>query len=475
MPRYLTKFLLSLFVTIAIACASLTPVAGSEIGVRLEEESGTIGKYLTGVHFDYAEERDAIYSDDKFAMWAREAGITVARFPGGNEVKFWDWRNPTGYKKRDFWDDASIKGAPPSEWMSLDEYLHFLEVSGVAPLIGVNISSGVRNHRLEDSVARARDQVKYIVSKGFTGAFYYLGNEDMDDMGGVEDAATIFVRHAREIKRVDPSAKLLWNDNSVNKARLRKFLAIAGDFANGVEFHGKWPYGDGKIMRKVTVTEWQQQFPFTVDKRGQYSENALALRKYAIELGYPDLMFANNEYGLAQFAKERFIDFDQYDYGLIAIEFLQDLYIGRFDMAAFYANVLADKPRGGARDERRLINTKADNRLNPFHFGLEMLSSAQGKRLVRLDGGGPDGYGFGALSEDRLEVFLLNKSSAGNSIDLRLHGTLRIGPAGLMTSLVDTPDNWGELKETPVEVDARLIKVTLPPMSYSKIVLPVMP
>jgi hypothetical protein len=425
------------------------------------------------VHFDYAEERDAIYADDAIAKWARQAGVTVARFPGGNEVKYWDWRNPTGYKKRDFWDEPALEGAPPSDWMSLDEYLHFVEVSGVAPLIGINLLSGVRNDRVEDSVARARDQVKYLVSKGFRGAFYYLGNEDMGDMGGVEEAARIFVKHAKEIKGVDPTAKLFWNDNAVNEVRMRKFLAIAGGYADGVEFHGKWPYGDGKITRKVSVADWQQHYPFSIQKRGQYSEKALALRQYATELGYPDLMFANNEYGLAQFYKERFIGFDRFDYGLVSIEFLQDLFIGQFDMAAFYANVLADNPRGGARAERRLINTKAGNRLNPFHFGLELLSSAQGKRLVRLEGGGTDGYGFAALSDNQLEVFLLNKSSAPNSVELRIVGATEIGPTGLMTSLVDTPDHWGKLEETPIRVDAQSITVVLPPLSYSKIVLPV--
>jgi hypothetical protein len=275
------------------------------------------------------------------------------------------------------------------------------------------------------------------------------------------------------MKRVDPSAKLFWNDNLVDEERLRKFLSVAGDYADGVEFHGKWPYGDGNLRQKFSVSDWQKHYPFKVLKRGQFSERALALRDDASELGYPNLLFANTEYGLSQFEHERFIDFDRYTYGLVAIEYLQDLFIGRFDMAAFWSNVPSEKRLGGDRSARTLINTGAGSRLNPVHFGFEMLSSAQGKRLVRIEGGGPDGYGFGTLSDERLEIFLLNKSDVSNRVDVRIIGGATVDSAGIMTSLVDTPDHWGKAEEVPVIVEGSAVKVILPPLSYSKIVLPV--
>ena len=40
-------------------------------------------------------------------------------------------------------------------------------------------------------------------------------------------------------------------------------------------------------------------------------------------------MFANNEYGLVPFEHGRFIGFDRCEFGLVAIEFLQDLFIGQ--------------------------------------------------------------------------------------------------------------------------------------------------
>ena len=472
MIKYQAK-MKSLILFLALLFFSLYSLAG-ELHLQLDKNSGYLGKYLTGVHFVYSDEKDAIYRDDSFAKWARKAGIRVARFPGGTVIQYWDWKNPTGIIKSDTWDDVNAKKADPKDWMSMDEYLHFVDVSGVTPLIGVNLLSGVRTNRVEESIKRAVEEVKYVVSKGHKGAFYYLGNEDMKEMGGVEEAAKIFLRHAREIKGVDPTARLLWNDNVVDEARMRKFLAIAGKYADGVEFHSKWPYGDGEIDQNVSVEDWQKQYPFNIQKRGVISSRAVALRSYARKIGYPNLIFANNEYGLAQFKKDRFVGFNRYNYGLVAIEFLQDLFIGQFDMSSFWSNVPSINSGGTDRDKKRLIDTESGNRLNPVHYGFELLSSAQGKKLVKIKNGSPSGYGFAALSDQTLEVFLMNKSNVNNTLKIHVGGKKNISPTGTMVSLVDTPDHWGTLKEQSIQKQGKFLEVTLPPLSYSKIVLPLL-
>lgn len=462
---------LAVFAVLAASC-SLSNVEANEIIIHVDDEIGSTGRYLTGIHFVYSDEKDDIYEDDSIARWARKAGIPTARFPGGTVIKYWDWKDPTGYQKVDIWDDPESLKAAPSEWMSLNEYLHFAEVSGITPLIGINMLSGVRNDRVDESIERAREQVQYVVSKGFEGVFYYLGNEEISQVGNIEKEARIFVRHARAIESVDPTARLLWNDNAVNDARLRRFLAIAGSYADGVEFHGKWPYGGRQNKRLVTLQDWQKHYPFSVLNRGRFSQRALELRAYAEELGYPDLMFANNEYGLSQFEHERFVDFDRFDYSLVALEFLQDLFIGQFDMAAYWSNVPSGGRLGGERSERSLIDTESGNRLNPLHFGFEMLSSALGKRLVRMDSGSHVAYGFATLEDGQLEVFLLNKTNENEPIELNIRGSARPRSTAIITSLVDTPDHWGTLHKSNVTVSAPAVPVVLPAMSYSKITLP---
>ena len=290
-------------------------------------------------------------------------------------------------------------------------------------------------------------------------------------MGGVEEAAQIFVRHAKEIKKVDPTAKLFWNDNSVNPRRLTRFLSVAGDYADGVEFHGKWPYGDGEIKVPVTLADWQQQYPIQIVKHGSFSQRAEKIRQVARELGYPNLMVANNEYGLAQFKQNRFIGFNRFHYSLVMIELLQDLFIGRFDMTALWSNVPDDKTGGQDKEKKRLIDTWNGRRLNPVHMGFELLSSAQGKQLANISGGGPGGYGFAAIGDGRIEVFLLNKTHSASAITADLKGIQFIDQIAKVVSLVDTPDHWGKLSEAVATVKGNRVSMTLPPMPYSKIVL----
>ena len=57
--------------------------------------------------------------------------------------------------------------------MSLDEYLDIVEKSGITPLFGVNITSGHVYYKVEESVERAVEMMKYVLERGHKGAFWY--------------------------------------------------------------------------------------------------------------------------------------------------------------------------------------------------------------------------------------------------------------------------------------------------------------
>lgn len=452
-------------------------------------KAGFSGIHMLGAHFVYNDEKDIIYNDNTFANWARRAGYKTARFPGGTVIQTWDWNDPTGLQKPevDYWDQPDPVKVDPARWMSLDEYLRFARIAEIRPLIGINLLSGARFGRIDDSVKRAGEQVRYVMSKGFRGAFYYLGNEDMHEMGGLEAAADIFRRHAMEIKRIDPSAKLFWNDNIVglnNNTRLEKFLGIVGrspegmPYADGVEFHAKWPGDEDTIAEPVTLDFWRSQVPLNIAGRGVFSERASALRAKAAAAGYPSLMLANNEWGLSQFKGEIFQRFSRYDYSLVAIDYLQDLFIGQYDVAAFWSNVAADKNGTPDREMKRLIDTSNGNRLNPMHLGFEMLASAQGQKIAnvldRTSGSvsrNPSCYGFAAFGNGRFEVFLMNKSTNPANVDIKIRGISLGNQRAVKKSLIDTADHWGEVTVEYVPLQNNKMIFTLPPMSYTKIQL----
>jgi hypothetical protein len=90
------------------------------------------------------------------------------------------------------------------------------------PLVGVNYNCDGKNWvPLNESIARAVRQVEFVKKAGFTGVFYYIGNED-----GASMHAPAIAAHARAMKVADPTLKAFWNDNGLRPAGLQKFLQV---------------------------------------------------------------------------------------------------------------------------------------------------------------------------------------------------------------------------------------------------------
>jgi len=431
------------------------------VSISHETVEAKISPYMVGLHFIYTKAKDGIYEDGRVDDWAKSVGIGVARFPGGGVLKGWHWPDPSGLNKVDPWSPKySGEKAPGFEWMSLDEYLRFVAHSGVKPLIGVDYLSGLKYGRHGESVQRAADLVGYLKDAGFPGAFYYIGNEDIHPAGGIEKAAAAFVDHAKAMKAADPTVKIFWNDNAGSPKRREQYLASAGEWADGVEFHGKWPYGAGWSKKVFTVRDWQEQQPIQDARRGVYSEKIKSLRKAASKAGYSELLFANNEYGLHA-NKNRFADFSRYTKSLVAIDFLIDLIVGGYDMTAFWANV---------DNEKSLMDKRYAYRMNPVHIGLGMLAQVQGGSMLKYKLRGQRVNGFVSKDGDGdLLIVLLNKDKKKRKVALTLKPDVPGGVTGQMTVMQDTRDHWGEMMVSKVGHVGK--KLSIPPFSLALIKL----
>ena len=123
--------------------------------------------------------------------WAKQHRLNIARYPAGQD-SLWDWENPSGYMGISSYAPASPTSpgkdgwngtpAPQKDWMSLAEYLELCRSIGSQPLIGVNYFCSSKHESycgtLNQSIAHAVKQVEFVVSHGFPGAFYYIGNEE---------------------------------------------------------------------------------------------------------------------------------------------------------------------------------------------------------------------------------------------------------------------------------------------------------
>jgi hypothetical protein len=444
--------------------------AAVEISVNADNEKWLISDKLVGMHHIYYEDADSDY-DGSVAAWAKKVGIGTSRFPGGSVVKYWDWENPTGLRRGDPWDPKwdSADKAPADNWMSLDEYLKFVNNSGITGMFGVNALSGHKYDRQEDSIDRAVRMVKYVLAKGHGGAIWYIGNEEEFQHGSVAAYAKAFKAHAEAMKAADPNILIFWNNNKATTKQITEFLANDGGLADGLETHGKWPYGGDPDLPPGTFDEWMVEVPLLDRKNNAraWRNAANGYREVAKSLGRPGLLISNHEYGMGK--SKNYNGFDRYSKGLLLTEMLQEFVLGNWFTTAFWSNI---RPTGA---EDALINHQQNNRMNPFHLGMGLLADAQGSMMVESSTDHKQVYGFTSKTIDEVTVYLLNKSLEAQPVNIAVAGiNLDHANKPLATTMVNTEDQWGEHVSTVITYAKATNKFTgtLPALSYTQIKIP---
>ena len=352
--------------------------------------------------------------------------------------------------------------------MSLDEYLDFCDRSGIVPLVGVNYRSGCLYDRVQDSIDRAARCVQFVVDRGYPGAYWYIGNEDIHHVGGPTVAANLFVQHAKAMKEVDPTIKIFWNNNHANPQHVKDYLAIAGAWADGFEFHGKWPFGGEPNSPPPfgSYEEWKTEVPL-IDRKANgksgktWRAKIAELRVAVAEAGYPDLLLVNNEYGWGK--SWHYSGFNKFTMGLLQIDFLQEHFISGYDMACFWANI--------READNGLLDSTESYRRNPQTLGWELLADAQGATMIDSNSTHPYVYGFAAKDNGSFLLYLLNKTESSQPLEIDFIGVQPdAGQTPKADSIVDTNDHWGTITSLTVTCDEanNTYHTTLPAMSYTR-------
>ncbi len=441
-------------------------VTNNHFTIKTAEVKWKISDFLVGMHSVYSFEPDTFFTDGSFAAWMKTAEVSTMRYPGGTVVKHWDWENPTGVLNGDSWkpnwDPANNQ--PPENWQSLDEYIDLVKKSGITPMFGVNITSGHKYNRVQESVDRAVRMVQYVKDQGLGGAFWYLGNEG--ENGGRDNEARLFVRHAEAMKAIDPGIKCMFNHNNLTPSYLKGYLAIAGDYVDIAETHGKWPYGGTPNLPPGTFWQWQNELPLRDRKNRNraWRDEVPALQQAAIEAGYPDLKFANNEYGLGK--NSNLIGFDRYSKSLLIVDLLQEHFIGNWYMSCYWSVLLGS-------DQGSVASRGNGYRLNPMHYCFQLLGKAQGGNMLEMmDEGNVSVYGFAAEKEGEYLLYLINKANTDQTVNVILEGL-----SGIKTELhegstmINTEDGFGALVTTTASLtDVNAYSAVLPSLSYTRMI-----
>ncbi len=461
-------------ITLLVALAGLVNwTEAASIAIQTDNEKWVISDQLINMHLRYDDAEDSMYADGAKAAWAASNKVFSARYPGGSTTGRYHWEKPSGHISVDNWEPG-FEGyqLSPSGWMGLDEYLTFCQQANMIPMVGINHKSGVFWDRRGDAIAEASNCVQHVVDSGFPGAIYYIGNEDIWEIGGPDDAARFDVEIAKAMRSVDPDITIYWNHNKADPAHVRSYLEIVGAWLDGIETHSKWPYGGSDFTPGVyDMTNWLNDWPLRQYKNTPvriHRNYAQELRDAATKAGYPNLRIANNEYGWGKDPAWSGFD-NRYQYSMVMVDFLQELFIGNYDATAFW-----DNSRTGGAAARSLFDSTQGNRLNPVHLSWEMLGQAQGAIMLDFSSDSTMAYGFAAKDETQIHLYLINKSPSPEALTVSLNGAVGvddgIGPSGV--SMVDTPDHWGEKQSLSVSGSSGSYSATLPASSYNHIVFP---
>lgn len=164
-----------------------------------------------------------------------DRGARLLRFPGGNLADSFCWITMRASDKDLVkWDDWS--------WgTSVDQYLAFVRSTGGEPLYSLNPFDHTIDGARHSALDEARQLVRRVVSAGFPGAFYEVGNENdgsWNPMLSSPEYVERFVAFAEMAKREDPSAKMMGPVGSGTEASWRD------GFIDGLAARGRLPLLD---------------------------------------------------------------------------------------------------------------------------------------------------------------------------------------------------------------------------------------
>ena len=415
----------------------------------------TISKYLTGSHFVYAFERDALYKDERIADWMRKSKIGVIRWPGGTAVQNYHWDNLNGIAfKEDSWDPAyNAVAADPKDYMDLDEYIAFCRRVGAEPMVGVNIKSGMKYDREEEALDEARRLITYCKDRQYGVKHWYIGNECFKGFGA-RKYAQYLDRYAEVLRSVDPDIVIIgdWKFGPESKDRFKEAVEIASTskHLDVLEIHEKWG-NDWSLTPGRTRADWLSECPLYRGELGRYIR---AFHEAMKESGRSRVKLAFNEWGVGGVS-----DGDEFDYAMVAADFLVELFRNDIHQACYWNLNMGSM-------NSRVLATSADRssllKLNPVAHVFEMYAHALEKELYEVTSPDPCVYGFAAGGADGvLHLYLLNKRA--ESVRIKLH--LKSVVAGDTDVLVETFATPGVIRR----VDSAAGAIELGPCSFNRI------
>lgn len=444
------------------------------ITINTSETGTVISPMLMGFNNVYCYEPDKYWQngDGISPQYLKNLNTGIMRYPGGTVVTRFQWENPSGQG----WAEAGEPGfkpdknTAPSEFMDIDEYLTYVKKLGIEPLVGINMSTGIKYNKVDEYVEQAKRLVKHCISRKAHVRYYYLDNEPYIKGTSYKFTAKSYAEqvniYAEAIKKIDPSIKIIANTHPNNLDYTDTLMQIAGRNIDLFDVHYYWYHG------RATFENWVSQSVMKRPQVGILSEQRAKIKALGKKYGRDDIDMVLLEWNVGPENEKDFKP--EYartnaQIALMVAEMYADVLRSGMPMACFWpVSWPAPMDRALLAAERNYQPNKVYEVFNLYKDVLNqnlLQSASSEQRLANIAIKSPDGK--------TLWVFMVNKTI--NKKDLPVNINVKgLTPVSAKAELFDiNDDNSQKLNTRGIDamVNGKNITIKMPQYSFTKVTI----
>jgi alpha-N-arabinofuranosidase len=293
-----------------------TPERSATVTVHEGRKLHSIDDGFLGIDISYFNVTDEIWKKYGILEKLKAARVGSLRYPGGMETESFHWEHPGVNGYEDLWDPNESHGTapgrgrfqatwvPPDKWstnknfMDFDEFMKACQALNAEPIVGLNLTSGVKHNRHKEGVEEALRWLRYCKQKNYKVKYWYLDCETWNHGASYtfkdNEYADEVNLYGHALKAEFPDIKLIANPTSSTSYNyfdwLEKFVVKTKDVVDYLDVHWYWASGIG------TFDYWKKPTPLTTGDKWKkpewdrpYAEDINLIKQTCIKAGAPDM------------------------------------------------------------------------------------------------------------------------------------------------------------------------------------------
>ena len=470
------KLFWSFFFT-AMLFISNSAIAQVNISVDATQKSHTISPMIQGHGLSYSMETDSIYNTGAMAQLFQDVGAGFLRWPGGTTTTMYHW-NDLSAGWTDNWNPEYPESWDPEPWqyMDLDEYMILSNAAGTAPMLGINMSSGMEWHREADGLNEAVALIKYCQSKNFDAKYFYLDNEPYHDGNGYnkdlagdggEWTPTIYAQkfklYADSIRKYVPDAVLFanWKEHlRDNTSAYKTILRIAGDHIDYMDVHWYWKWGAASWDAWIAKTPMENETEWY--DGGTYVEETAFFNNLAATAGQSHIKLASLEWNIAPGGHNANPDHTEFMTALMQAEMQMQMMQAGIEFASMWTT---QWPNSSESEFLQLINSDDNYAPSAVAAIFQIYKNARNGVVLKSSCTDNKVLTTSVLKEgNKACVFILNKNNSETEMNISIK-TMEIKSVEQALCFLDP----GVIEDMIVQVENESSTVTVPEYSLTMI------